>query len=90
LARNGGKKLSSFGDVADINNNNNNNVNVNTNVNTNIGDLINKSAAKQMKGIYFDPDVAAALDDLGKQGRGVLSKVVNEATKKYLQENGLL
>jgi hypothetical protein len=87
-----GKQIAGFGKVAsDDANKNNNNINVNINENNIIDKLSGKSSKKDMKGIYFDLEVAAALDDLGKQGgRGAISKVVNEATKKYLQEHGLL
>lgn len=65
--------------------------NSNVNVNININDLIGKEEKKELVGIYFDADVKAVLDRLGKQGgRGAKSSIVNQAVRRLLQEQGLL
>ncbi len=75
-----------FEDIADT-------ANVNINVNTNdniINKLLVETDKKVMLGIYFDPEVEEALRKNFKKKRGLMSSIVNEATKRALQENGLL
>ncbi|MBM7717190.1 hypothetical protein JOC94_004215 [Bacillus thermophilus] len=80
------------------------NINNNTNVNDNLSDKENdnidpldqvlkenkkKDKTHILKGIYFEKEVAAAIDRLGRQGgRGIKSQIVNEAVKKVFKEKG--
>lgn len=87
-----------------INNNDNDNANINVNVNDisgvkhassvdeSVSELLEKKTAETvLVGVYFQKDIARALDKLGKKGgRGAKSRIVNEAVKKFLAENGLL
>lgn len=42
-----------------------------------------------LKGIYFEREVAAAIDRIGRQGgRGIKSQIVNEAVKRVFIEKG--
>jgi hypothetical protein len=65
------------------------NTNNNTNVNTNIegGWSSGGSDRTKMVGLYFEPEVAAALNKLNKKkGRGYKSFIVNELVKNYLKQ----
>lgn len=91
------RNLAGFGDVANTNNNNNNNININDNIDINsnkniIDNIINPTKQKkEMVGIYFDPDVADALERIGKSGgRGAKSRVVNDIIRAYLEQNGFI
>ncbi|GIN93279.1 hypothetical protein J22TS1_43300 [Siminovitchia terrae] len=86
------------------NNNINEKVIVNINENNNfknddkenidpIDKIINDNKKKEkthiLKGIYFEREVAAAIDRLGRTGgRGIKSQVVNEAVKQVFKEKG--
>lgn len=77
------KSLAGFDAVASDNNNTNINVNDNDNVIENI--LGNQKAKSVLVGIYFEPEVAEALDQAAKKGgRGAKSKIVNEAVRRIL------
>lgn len=86
------RNLAGFEDVANNNINKNDNININDNTNNNVIDeiLSGKPKAKQLVGIYFDPEVAAALDRATGDKRGAKSALVNEAVRQLLQEKGLI
>jgi hypothetical protein len=68
------------------------NANDNTNVNANIdaGWSTGGSDRTKMVGLYFEPEVAAALNRLNKQkGRGYKSFIVNKLVKDYLNQEGI-
>lgn len=64
---------------------------VNTNVNTNIDEGWTTGGTRtKMVGLYFEPEVAAALNKLNKQkGRGYKSYIANKLVKDYLKEEGI-
>ena len=79
----------------DINNQTNNQINNKDNENVNkhddeIDNILNNDhkTTKVQKGIYFEPEVAKALDKLVKKKRQ--SEFVNAAVKKIMKEKGLL
>jgi len=77
------KSLAGFDEVAKDNDN--------TNDNVNIEDILgDQTPTKQLVGIYFEPDLAAALDRLSAGKRGAKSKLVNVAVREMLQSRGLL
>jgi hypothetical protein len=66
------------------------NINVNNNVNS-IDDLLgNNKEATKVTGIYFDPDVLKVLDEVSAGKKGAKTKIVNEAVKQYLKQNGYM
>jgi hypothetical protein len=83
------KSIAGFDDVA--NDNNNENVNNNDNKNDIINDILGDRKEKAvLTGIYFEPNVAAALDRATKDKKGNKSKLVNALVKKSLQDAGFL
>jgi hypothetical protein len=83
--------LAGFGAVSGDSQSNNNNININNNVNSSIDDLLGANKEKAIvTGIYFDPDVLRALDEISKGKKGAKTKIVNEAVKLYLKQNGLM
>jgi ABC-type Zn2+ transport system substrate-binding protein/surface adhesin len=97
------RSLASFADVANIDNNKDNNNQVNNHINNKDNENVNvnehddeidnilkndNKTAKIQKGIYFEPEVAKALDKLVK--KKLQSEFVNAAVKKVLKEKGLL
>lgn len=79
-----------FEDIADTTNTNNKtNISINDNDNI-INKLLIETDKKVMLGIYFDPEVEESLRRNFKKKRGLMSSIVNEATRRALQENGLL
>jgi hypothetical protein len=86
--------LASFNDVSDEGTNKKD-INININVNVDNDNIIDKLTAekeikKELVGIYFDADVEEALRKNFKKTRGLMSSIVNEATRRALQESGLL
>lgn len=79
-----------------IKNNPNININVNEKNDDNMDPLdkvIAKNKKKEdthiLKGIYFEKEVAAAIDRIAKGGgKGIKSQLVNEAVKKVFKEKG--
>lgn len=92
------RSIATFGDVASTDTNKNEIVSDidsdNNNTSVSIMDIIGDTEEKkQFIGIYFDADVAKALKKLMEQAKGkkgVQSKIVNEATRKFLEDNGLI
>lgn len=96
------RSIASFGDVAEINNkkdkNNNQNININVNEkNDDKMDPLDKVIAKNkkkedthiLKGIYFEKEIANAIDRIAEGGgKGIKSQLVNEAVKKVFKEKG--
>lgn len=86
--------------IANENTNKNTNKSVSKNANENKNENIdpldkvlmeNKKKDKThiLKGIYFEREVAAAIDRIGKNGgKGIKSQIVNEAVKKVFKEKG--
>jgi hypothetical protein len=84
----------------------NNNININKNDNTidngnenenidTLDEIINNNKKKDkthvLKGIYFEREVAAAIDRIARNGgKGIKSQIVNEAVKKVFKEKGWL
>lgn len=100
MARNKGH-IAGFEEVSgdDVNNNANSNENSNENNNDAASDpldrIINKKKKKDdthtLKGIYFENDVARALDKIKSSGgKGIQSEVVNDIVKKALKEKGFM
>jgi hypothetical protein len=83
-----------MGTNINTNDNSNNDEKVNTNMNDNPANdpiLQSNKSDKELVGIYFDPDVKAALQRLNKQyGRGKQSELVNDITRRKLKDLGLL
>jgi hypothetical protein len=80
--------LASFNDVSDETPKEQN---INVNVNNNINELLDTNKTKPIvTGIYFDPEVLSVLDEVSKGKKGAKTKIVNEAVKLYLQQNGLM
>jgi vacuolar-type H+-ATPase subunit E/Vma4 len=98
------RDLAGFGDVAENNVNENSNVNININKddhiidNDNSEDILDKiiegttkKEAPKLTGVYLDKDVLKVLNAIAKKGgRGVKSKIVNEALRKVFTDKGLL
>ncbi|MGG3737234.1 hypothetical protein [Aeribacillus pallidus] len=100
------RHIAGFNDVANRNNKDNDNQKININVNNdnnvkeneNLDELDkiienNKKKDKThvLKGIYFEREVAAAIDRVGRNGgKGIKSQIVNEAVKKVFKEKGWL
>lgn len=89
------RTLAGFDDVAKTNNDIN--VNTNTNNNTDINNsggvldaILGDKKEKQMRGIYFDPDLLEVLDRVAGDKRGAKSAIVNEALRQLFQEKGLI
>jgi len=84
--------IAGFQDVTDeLNNNNDNNSNSDSIIKSVINDESVK--AKIFKGIYFDEDVADALEKLVKANKGkkgIQSIIVNAAVKQALKNEGYL
>jgi hypothetical protein len=75
-------------------NNEINNDNENENVDV-LDNIINNNKKKDqthiLKGIYFEREVAAAIDRIARKGgKGIKSQIVNEAVKKVFKEKGWL
>jgi len=103
MARDKGKGIKGFQDVADS---------VNTNINTDVNNGINPSVEFEkigdpleklqeenprkelttvMKGVYFDSEVWEVIEKESKLlGRGGKSQLVNEVLKNYFIKKGLL
>jgi len=77
------RTLAGFGEVANGNDNNN----VNEDLETMLGMEKPKTI---LTGIYFDPDVLQALDSVSKGKRGMKTKLVNEAVKRFLTQGGYM
>lgn len=101
MAREKGKGITGFQDVADENVTVNSNVNndINPPVNFNVEDPLQKlqeehpakELTTQLKGIYFDSEVSDVIDEQAKRlGRGGKSKLVNDIVKSYFVSKGLL
>jgi hypothetical protein len=76
-----------------INNQNDNEIN-NENIDV-LDQIINNNKKKEkthvLKGIYFEREVAAAIDRIARGGgKGIKSQIVNEAVKKVFKEKGWL
>lgn len=85
------RSLASFGELANVNKNNIDNDNKNDNNHDNIMEIINKpKSVKTMVGIYFDPDVAAALRRVSCRRKGAQSQLVNEVMRRFFRDQGLL
>ncbi|WP_306010513.1 hypothetical protein [Bacillus sp. MMSF_3328] len=100
MAREKGKGITGFQDVADENSNVNSNINteINPSVKFNVDPLEKlqeENPAKELttvlKGIYFDSEVAEVIDLQAKRlGRGGKSQLVNDIVKSYFITKGLL
>lgn len=88
----GKRTLAGFDQVAKTNNNINDNDNVDVNNETLESMLGMKKEKPIVTGIYFEPDVLVALDliSTGKGKKGLKSKVVNEAVKRFLIQGGYM
>lgn len=88
-------------DDINVNINNNNDINDNDNIDNNdnknnidsLDAIINTNMKKEkthvLKGIYFEKDVALAIDKIARNGgKGIKSQIVNEAVKKVFKEKG--
>jgi hypothetical protein len=66
------------------------NVDVNNNANIEVGWTSGGSDRTKMIGLYFEPEVAAALSRLNSQkGRGYKSYLVNQLVKDYLDREDI-
>jgi hypothetical protein len=100
MAREKGKGITGFQDVAtektEVNSNINSDVNPPVNFNVDpLTKLQEENPAKELttvlKGIYFDSEVADIIDQQAKRlGRGGKSQLVNEIVKNYFIKQGLL
>lgn len=80
------RTLAGFGEVA---NQDNNNVNINTN--EDLETMLGMDKPKPiLTGVYLDPDVLEVLDSLSKGKRGMKTKLVNEAVKRFLVQGGYM
>jgi len=87
-------------DITDNNNintntNENNNININNNTNNSdsLDSLLNgeEKPKRVLKGIYFDKDIADALDRLSEgEARGFKSELVNRALREKFTEKGYI
>lgn len=96
------RTLAGFDEVAfkninnNINDNANNDVKENENENEDPMDRILSANKKKdethvLKGIYFEKEVAQAIDRIARNGgKGIKSQLVNEAVKKVFKEKGWL
>jgi hypothetical protein len=94
------RTLAGFDEVAskkpNININDNDNNEVKENENEDPLDKIISSNKKKdethvLKGIYFEKEVARAIDRIARNGgKGIKSQIVNEAVKKVFKEKGWL
>ena len=93
------KDLAGFGEVANINNDINTKINDNANINEVNSDTLDELLKGKKKlqdthvlrGFYIENELADVIDRLGeKGGRGIKSKIVNEALKIIFKEKGLL
>lgn len=93
--------LANFGNVANADESENVNEGINVDNNENdsnnivksmVSDRPKKKNEKKLTGIYFDPDVSAALDRLKVSGKLNVSKsvFVNNVVKAALKDNGLM
>lgn len=69
------------------------NVKNKNNVDDSLENAVNGKKSKvkthKLKGIYFEPEVAAAIDKLAKgKSKGVKSDIVNEAVKQVFKQKG--
>lgn len=99
------RTIAGFNDVAsdgtqpNINNENKDKINLkdNNKNNDSLDDVVNDSGKNSkvnthvLKGIYFEPEVAKAIDRLAVgKGKGIKSDLVNEAVKTAFKQKGWL
>lgn len=88
------RSIAGFDEVAEEQNiNSNNDIDNNNDIKEDsIKNLLNLDKKKKVfVGIYFDPEIADWLDKLHSQeGKGAKSKIVNEAVKRLLKQEGIL
>jgi hypothetical protein len=82
------RTLAGFSEVADSNDN----VNINNNDNNeDLETLLGMGKEKpKLTGIYFDLDVLQALDKVSSGKKGMKTKLVNEAVKRFLKQGGYM
>jgi hypothetical protein len=91
----------SIDNVNDINKDDNNNINIeiNDNVNNDFFDKLlgedkeikKKEDTQTLRGFYIENDLLAILDSLASNGgKGLKSKIVNEALRRVFQDKGLI
>lgn len=89
------ENIADFDSVADINNNNKINAKENNSNNDELDNILlekeNKGNTHILKGIYFEREVARAIDRVSRgKGKGVKSDLVNAAVKQVFKEKGWL